>query len=215
MWEESAWLNKRDLVDVKKRKQVAGKKNPHVSIFMLRVVRCAHSAARAAESSFDALGLSPRVATRLGELRLQSPTAVQSLALPHLIKRENAIVTAPTGSGKSLGELFIHRRQLISLSLPAYLLPVIHAIAETSPTLPHALVLVPTIELVRQTTDVFNRVASCIGASAAPIYRTQLLHLQPHSALIVSTLGALLNYDVNRTLTHIQVVAGTAHYPGL
>ena len=84
----------------------------HVSSFMLRFVRCTHSAARAAGRSFGTLGLSPRVVARLCELGLEAPTAVQSLSLPHLIKRESAIVTAPTGSGKSLGGVIRARIEL-------------------------------------------------------------------------------------------------------
>ena len=88
------------------------------------------------------LGLDPRLLRALTKKRYRAPTAVQSQAIPLVLKGKDVVARAHTGSGKTA----------------AYLLPAIHKIVTSNDTNvgtapqpnPRALVLVPTRELAHQ-----------------------------------------------------------------
>jgi len=94
------------------------------------------------ELTFRKLGLMQEIVTVLeDELKIGTPSPIQSMAIPHLLKGKSSLLAAQTGTGKTL----------------AYSLPIIHRLkqdelgAETQLTLPNrprALVLVPSRELV-------------------------------------------------------------------
>jgi ATP-dependent helicase YprA (DUF1998 family) len=60
------------------------------------------SSGGAAAGSFAALGVAPALAEHLESLDFKVPTRVQQLALPVLLRGRDALVRAPTGSGKTL-----------------------------------------------------------------------------------------------------------------
>ena len=62
----------------------------------------------------------------------EKPTAVQMQVIPSLMESRNVVVTAPTGTGKTL----------------AYLLPILHKLT-SSPKI-QAVILVPLQELAHQ-----------------------------------------------------------------
>ena len=51
--------------------------------------------------SFDALGLSSPTLTGLADLGFTTPTEVQAMAIPALLTGRDALIQAPTGSGKT------------------------------------------------------------------------------------------------------------------
>eukprot|EP00250_Pteridium_aquilinum_P021777 c25220_g2_i1 orf=550-2379(-) len=55
--------------------------------------------------SFDSLGLSPLVQSRLQSLHLDTPTDVQATAIPLLLRGDDAAIQSYTGSGKTLAYL--------------------------------------------------------------------------------------------------------------
>eukprot|EP01102_Stenamoeba_stenopodia_P022423 TRINITY_DN9335_c0_g1_i1.p1 TRINITY_DN9335_c0_g1~~TRINITY_DN9335_c0_g1_i1.p1 ORF type:complete len:713 (-),score=195.68 TRINITY_DN9335_c0_g1_i1:13-2079(-) len=63
-----------------------------------------------ADSSFEGLGLHPSLVSGLAKMKIKTPTEVQSLAMPSIMKKQHVIFASSTGSGKTL----------------AYLLPVMH-----------------------------------------------------------------------------------------
>lgn len=63
------------------------------------------SGGAAAAGSFAALGVAPALAEHLESLEFKVPTRVQQLALPVLLRGRDALVRAPTGSGKTLSYL--------------------------------------------------------------------------------------------------------------
>ena len=73
-------------------------------------------------------------------MQINTPTPIQKLAIPHLIKGKSALMAAQTGTGKTL----------------AYCLPLIHRLKQaevdadtqlTLPNRPRAIILVPSREL--------------------------------------------------------------------
>merc|ERR1719193_146268 len=60
---------------------------------------------RDAPRHFDALGLDAEFADAVSRLGFSTPTVIQSLAIPKLLKGANALIGAETGSGKTLAYL--------------------------------------------------------------------------------------------------------------
>ncbi|EFN59565.1 hypothetical protein CHLNCDRAFT_56430 [Chlorella variabilis] len=97
---------------------------------------------------FAALGLSRQLADHLAAHSFTQPTRVQQQAIPVLLGGRDALVNAPTGSGKTL------RRA-------AYLAPIVHDLASHQPPITRArgtlaLVICPTRELCLQVSDVLT-----------------------------------------------------------
>ena len=96
--------------------------------------------------TFKKFKLLPEIVDVLGnDLNIRTPTPIQKLAIPHLIKGNSALLAAQTGTGKTL----------------AYSLPLIHRLkmaeldSDTQLTMPHrprSLIIVPTRELAQQVT---------------------------------------------------------------
>ena len=94
------------------------------------------------ELTFKSFKLLPEIVTALeSSLGFISPTPIQRLAIPSLIKGKSALLAAQTGTGKTL----------------AYSVPLIHRLKQselqsetqlTLPNRPRALILVPSRELV-------------------------------------------------------------------
>ena len=89
-------------------------------------------------TTFEALGLSPRILKALEQTQLKSPTPIQAQAIPHIMKGHDLMGLAQTGTGKTA----------------AFGLPLLHRILELGhppgPKHVRALILVPTRELATQ-----------------------------------------------------------------
>jgi len=88
-------------------------------------------------TSFRQLGLSPGVCDNLTRVGVVRPTKIQEQGIPVILKGEDAVIAAETGSGKTL----------------TYLAPLAHILHEHNASdlsKPSGLVLVPTQELVVQ-----------------------------------------------------------------
>ena len=53
------------------------------------------------KSSFSDLGISPPILKAIEEMGFETPTEVQSMAIPHILNKEDLIVMSKTGSGKT------------------------------------------------------------------------------------------------------------------
>src|SRR3981081_1521774 len=90
-------------------------------------------------TGFDALGLSAPTLDGLRRLGFADPTDVQSQSIPPLIEGRDALIQAPTGSGKTA----------------AFVIPIAeYALRSGDREHPLALVLCPTRELATQGRDV-------------------------------------------------------------
>lgn len=99
--------------------------------------------------SFRQFKLMEEICQVLDKNNIRSPTPIQSLAIPELIRGKSALLTAQTGTGKTL----------------AYALPLIHTlklqelasgIRLTVPHRPRGIVVVPNRELATQVEEVFR-----------------------------------------------------------
>ncbi|KAL6504189.1 hypothetical protein OROGR_026112 [Orobanche gracilis] len=144
-------------------------------------------------SSFEELGLSDEVMGVLGELGITSPTEIQSIGIPAVLKGKSVVLGSHTGSGKTL----------------AYLLPLaqllrrdeaLHGIL-MKPRRPRAVLLCPTRELCEQ---VF-RVAKSVSHHAR--FRSTMLsgggRLKPQEDSMNSPIDMVVGTP-GRVLQHIE-----------
>ncbi len=86
-----------------------------------------------AATSFSSLSLSPWICESLDRVRITSPTKIQTLCIPPILRKKNVVGCAYTGSGKTL----------------SFALPIIQNLAQ-DPYGIFALVVTPTRELAFQ-----------------------------------------------------------------
>ena len=152
---------------------------------------------------FSRLGLSPYVLPALQRALQQAgygaPTPIQQQAVPVLLKGQDVVALAPTGSGKTA----------------AYVLPALQHFFMAPPRRPRVLrhlVLVPTRELALQVADVFAtlgrelprqpRVVCAVGGVSI---NPQMMALRGGADVVVATPGRLLDLLAHNALSLRQV----------
>lgn len=167
---------------------------------------------------FRRLGLRSDVCLSIRALGLGSPTPIQTKAIPAILKGESVLLSAQTGTGKTL----------------AFLLPLVHRLKEeerrypAAATVPHgtprALIMVPNRELGQQIYRVAKlishvariRVGALIGGK---IGKSKKLTFSTPLDILVTTPGRLGNLvqsnDVSLSRVRIVVVdeADTMYHP--
>jgi ATP-dependent RNA helicase RhlE len=145
--------------------------------------------------SFEALGLSARLATQAHDRGLLDPTPVQAAAIPPVLAGRDVRASARTGSGKTA----------------AYVLPLLQRFATaeiTTPRRPTVLVLVPTRELAVQVGETWDGLSpglarppkiACVfgGVSINP----QMMALRGGADVVIATPGRLLDLVQHNALT--------------
>ena len=104
--------------------------------------------------SFDALALHPALRQGLSTLGFSKPTPIQAEAIPPAMTGRDVLACAMTGSGKTA----------------AFLLPILHQIAELPRGTTRALILTPTRELAAQILEDCDELARHTRISAAAVY---------------------------------------------
>lgn len=139
---------------------------------------------------FDSLLSHAQLRRAVAALGFSEPTPVQAAALPLALKGQDLLVTACTGSGKSL----------------AYVLPVISQLMD-SPSVgaPRALIVLPTRELAQQVADVARQITRHTWLKVALIcgggdYAGQQRQLAEGPDIIVGTPGRLIDQIEQRHL---------------
>ncbi|USR75787.1 DEAD/DEAH box helicase [Photobacterium damselae] len=130
--------------------------------------------------SFSTLPLSPSLIHALPN-ELNTPTDIQSHAIPVLVKHQDVLALAQTGSGKTY----------------AYGLPLLQQIDPSQPKI-QALILVPTRELTTQVHQSLNTIAEKMAIRTAILcggisqeQQEETLNSQPQ--LVIATTGRLLD----------------------
>ena len=155
------------------------------------------------KKTFSQLGASEQSLKAIETLNIETPSKIQTMAFPHVLEGKSCIIAEQTGSGKTL----------------AYLLPILQRLKEremnaapqdstskkmlAKPNKPKMLVVVPTMELAQQVTNVARkltriyklRVACMTGGkeNSQSSTRTQTKMLKEGVEIVVTTPGRL-NY---------------------
>ncbi|HAV13242.1 MAG TPA: RNA helicase [Opitutae bacterium] len=136
--------------------------------------------------SFSHLGLNPLFSEALASADYAEPTPIQQKAIPAILRGEDVLGIAKTGSGKTA----------------AYVLPILQQLEGTlvSPHRePTVLVLVPTRELADQVTQVLREFAPCLTSrlSCLAVYGGVSINAQMQALrrvdVLVATPGRLLD----------------------
>jgi len=134
--------------------------------------------------SFYKLGLDGGLVYALDIQNIQTPTPIQSLAIPHILKKKDLLGEAQTGTGKTL----------------AFLLPLFQMIDPNLDRI-QALILVPTRELAIQIRQEAEKLAQVLPLGILATYGGQDVKAQVHRLkeqihLVIGTPG--------RTLDHLR-----------
>lgn len=153
---------------------------------MTEVTVPASDSAPAAVVSFPSLGLLQALVTTLEGLAYEVPTAVQSAAIPSILKGRDIRASAQTGSGKTA----------------AFVLPLLQRLSLTPPKQRdvRALILAPTRELAVQIGEAINsyslhlpmrlKTVVAVGGVAA---NPQMMALRGGADIVIATPGRLLD----------------------
>jgi ATP-dependent RNA helicase DeaD len=140
-------------------------------------------------STFAELGLSDAVVQALHDVGYESPTPIQAATIPVLLRGEDLLGQAQTGTGKTA----------------AFALPLLSRL-DLAQRAPQALVLVPTRELAIQVAEAFQKYAAHLrGFHVLPIYggqsyTPQLNALKRGTHVIVGTPGRIMDHLERGTL---------------
>src|ERR1035438_1549118 len=131
--------------------------------------------------TFSELALSPVLQTSLAQHGFVQPTPVQALAIPQQLAGHDLVITAQTGTGKTL----------------AFLLPLLERLLQKGMTPGiNALILSPTRELAIQISECFSKLAGGTGIRAAVVVggmseQNQLHAIRKGAQVVVATPGRL------------------------
>lgn len=138
---------------------------------------------------FESLGIASPVLKAVQQLGYEQPSPIQAQSIPILLKGENLLGVAQTGTGKTA----------------AFALPLLSRI-DSGQKKPQILVLTPTRELAIQVAEAFQTYARNMkGFHVLPIYggtdmRGQLRGLERGAQVIVGTPGRILDHIRRRSL---------------
>ena len=144
---------------------------------------------------FSAYHIAPEIKQSLEELGYRRPTDIQFKAIPSILKLEDVMAIAQTGTGKTA----------------AFAIPVINLLFTrkklTGPDGIKCVVMVPTHELAIQISEVFEKIAKYTTIEVAGIYGgveqdPQIKKLQEGVDIIVATPGRLFDLVSQR---HIKL----------
>ena len=135
-------------------------------------------------NNFSDLPLSPLLQSNLAQHGFVQPTPVQALAIPQQLAGHDMVITAQTGTGKTL----------------AFLLPLLEKLGKQG-LVPgvNALILSPTRELAIQTSATFSKLAAGTGLRSAVVVgglneQTQLHAIRKGAEVVIATPGRLFDF---------------------
>jgi ATP-dependent RNA helicase RhlE len=141
--------------------------------------------------------LSELLQTNLAEANHETPTDIQTLALPPALSGTDLIACAQTGGGKTA----------------VYALTILNKLQRTEPSVARALVLVPTRELALQVETNFGLYGKGCGLRGIAVYGgagmgQQIMRLRRGVDVIVATPGRLYDHleQGNIDLSHIEIL---------
>ena len=133
--------------------------------------------------NFTELSLSTVLQTNLAHNKLTEPTPVQAQSIPPQLEGRDVVVTAQTGTGKTL----------------AFVLPLLEKLINNKTPGVNALILSPTRELAAQIDETFRRLARGTDIRSAVVTgganeQRQLLQIRQGAQVVIATPGRLADY---------------------
>jgi len=139
--------------------------------------------------SFTDLGLKPELLRAVAEKGYDTPTPVQSRAIPAILARRDVLAGAQTGTGKTAG----------------FILPILQQLDGTSGRAPRALVLTPTRELAAQVAESARTYGKYVNLRTLVVFGgvnilPQISSLRNGCDVLVATPGRLLDLAQQRAV---------------
>ncbi len=134
--------------------------------------------------SFVNLGLAPGLLRAVADKGYDTPTAIQTRAIPAMLSGRDVLASAQTGTGKTAG----------------FVLPLLHKLDTSYGRAPRALVLTPTRELAAQVAQCAREYGRHTGLRVQVIFggvgmQPQIDGLRAGCDLLVATPGRLLDLE--------------------
>lgn len=138
---------------------------------------------------FSELPICAHLQERLSASKFIHPTSVQAGAIPHALNRADVLVTAQTGTGKTL----------------AFLIPIMEQLLQQKPAGVSALALVPTRELAMQVVEQYNNLRGDKLPAAALVVgglseKEQIRKIRSGARMVVATPGRLEDFLERRLI---------------
>jgi len=142
---------------------------------------------------FNELGFNQKILDSIDSMGFEEPSQIQAEAIPEVLKGNDIIGQAQTGTGKTL----------------AYGAPIINNIDLSKNTV-SALILTPTRELAIQVNDELTRIAKYKKLTLLPVYGGQPIDRQIRSLkrgvdIVVGTPGRIIDHINRKTLDLSQI----------
>ncbi len=138
---------------------------------------------------FEEFGLNEDLLEAIGYMNFEKATEIQEKAIPEIMKGNDMIGCAQTGTGKTA----------------AFILPILHKIAEEKTKGTNTLVIVPTRELAMQIDQQIQGLSYFTHTSSFPIYgggdgiswEAERRALEKGADIIIATPGRLISHMMN------------------
>lgn len=140
------------------------------------------------KSSFKDLGISPPILKAIEEMGFDSPTEVQSQAIPHILQKKDVIVMSKTGSGKTA----------------VFGVPILQLIDSDSST-PKALILTPTRELAVQVDSDLKQMSKHLLHKTTAVYGQHSMNIELQAlnkgvSIVTGTPGRVYDHILHKHL---------------
>ena len=134
-------------------------------------------------STFSELGLLPELLRAIRDVGYHTPTPIQAQAIPAVLRGDDVLACAQTGTGKTAG----------------FLLPILHHLKQRTPGYPRALILTPTRELAAQIGENARTYSKYLRIRSTTIFGgvrlgPQIERLRSGVDVLIATPGRLLDH---------------------
>ena len=139
--------------------------------------------------SFQSFNFHPHIASGVATAGYAKPTPIQSQAIPRVMEGHDVMGLAQTGTGKTA----------------AFVLPILHRLAQGERGRVRALVLAPTRELAEQINEAIGTLGRQTRVRNVTVYggvsiHTQIQKLKAGAEIVVACPGRLLDHITQRTI---------------
>lgn len=139
--------------------------------------------------NFESFEFNPRIQATLKQQGFAAPTPIQAQAIPLLMKGEDLVGLAQTGTGKTA----------------AFVLPILEKLSARRSHSVRALIIAPTRELAQQIHEVIQTFGRDLGLYSVTLYGgvsmgRQVRELEEGADLVVACPGRLLDHMQQRTI---------------